>query len=410
MIQIIIFFVLLLASNLLQAEVRYVSKTGSSTPPYISPETASDSIKKCIDISNPGDTIFIKNGIYNEELRITKKLYFIGEGADSTIIARSSNPTVLWFEFGGALDGISVINQTPENGTHAIYLNTPLSDTLKISNCKLASTSSCIAMNNGHLIVMSCFLNGGRFIATLGLSPESSIFLKNNISFSKEFFGTFSTHATILNNLLYSEREILYLQNNAPHLVANNICISEYNSTSTVTGTGIKGLGVTFLNNLVSGYFERGGIGLHLHGVIKNNIVINSKAAVYGAHPDGYPTDYIVKYNNFYNPERTYFNMLPDNTNIDVFPMFNSEQDGDFRLQKYSPLIDAGDPAILDLDGTRSDIGPYGGPYGMVYEYEDRPPLPPVMVSFNRTRTSVMLFWRKNQERDLTDYRIYADT
>ncbi|QOJ28982.1 MAG: hypothetical protein HRU80_08855 [Ignavibacteriales bacterium] len=43
-----------------------------------------------------------------------------------------------------------------------------------------------------------------------------------------------------------------------------------------------------------------------------------------------------------------------------------------FSFAKVFPLIDAGDPAILDLDGTRSDIGPYGGPYGMVYEYEDR--------------------------------------
>ncbi|MCK6614207.1 MAG: hypothetical protein L6Q47_08205 [Ignavibacteriaceae bacterium] len=406
MIQIILFLVLLLALNLMQAEVRYVSKTGSSTPPYTSPETASDSIKKCVDVSNPGDTIFIKNGIYSEELTITKKLYFIGEGADSTIIARSSNPTVLRFERGGIIDGISIMNQTTDLGTHAVFPVIPLSDTLIIINCKLYAKSGCIAMSNGHLIVENCYLKGGAFIGTLGLSPESSIFLKNNVSFQEKYLATFSTHATILNNLFYSKESIMYLQNNAPHLVANNICISENNTV----GTGIKGLGVTFLNNLVSGYFEWGGIGLHLHGVIKNNIVINSHTGVTGAHPDGYPTDYVVKYNNFYRPINTYRNMLPDNTNIDVFPMFNSEQEGDFRLQKYSPLIDAGDPTILDLDGTRSDIGPYGGPYGMVYEYEDRPPQPPVMVSFNRTRTSVMLFWRKNQERDLTDYRIYADT
>ncbi|MCK6613155.1 MAG: hypothetical protein L6Q47_02885 [Ignavibacteriaceae bacterium] len=407
MIQIILFFVLLLASNLMQAEVRYVSKTGNSTPPYTSPETASDSIKKCIDVSNPGDTIVIEKGMYLERLILTKKVHLFGAGADSTIIQFNSDHSVIHVRIlsAGIIQGLSIIN-TSSAYSHSIYTSMLLDDTLIVRNCKFFSKSSNISHGSGHIVAYENYGKGGTFIFTLSDYTSSTISVYNNIGFMDWDISTFSTHATILNNLLYSKERIIYLQNNAPHLVANNICISENNTV----GTGIKGLGVTFLNNLVSGYFEWGGIGLHLHGVIKNNIVINSHTGVTGAHPDGYPTDYVVKYNNFYRPINTYRNMLPDNTNIDVFPMFNSEQDGDFRLQKYSPLIDAGDPAILDLDGTRSDIGPYGGPYGMVYEYEDRPPLPPVMVSFNRTRTSVMLFWRKNHERDLTDYRIYADT
>ncbi len=36
----------------------------------------------------------------------------------------------------------------------------------------------------------------------------------------------------------------------------------------------------------------------------------------------------------------------------------------DYHYYEDSPLIDAGDPDILDPDSTRSDIGPYpGGPY-----------------------------------------------
>ncbi len=44
--------------------------------------------------------------------------------------------------------------------------------------------------------------------------------------------------------------------------------------------------------------------------------------------------------------------------------MFVNEDSMDFHLQMFSPLIDAGDPNILDLDGSRSDIGLFGGPYG----------------------------------------------
>ncbi|MBI5662327.1 MAG: hypothetical protein HZC46_09290, partial [Ignavibacterium album] len=46
------------------ATIRYVSKTGSSTPPYTSWATAADSIQKCINICEYGDTIYVANGVY----------------------------------------------------------------------------------------------------------------------------------------------------------------------------------------------------------------------------------------------------------------------------------------------------------------------------------------------------------
>mgnify|MGYP005838280831 CR=1 FL=1 len=53
-----------------QATVRYVSKTGTSTPPYTSWETAADSIQKSINICVDGDTIVVVNGTYKESLVI----------------------------------------------------------------------------------------------------------------------------------------------------------------------------------------------------------------------------------------------------------------------------------------------------------------------------------------------------
>ena len=47
--------------------------------------------------------------------------------------------------------------------------------------------------------------------------------------------------------------------------------------------------------------------------------------------------------------------------------MFVNPDSMDFELQMYSPLIDAGDPNILDKDGSRSDIGLFGGPLGEKY-------------------------------------------
>jgi parallel beta-helix repeat protein/predicted outer membrane repeat protein len=43
--------------------------------------------------------------------------------------------------------------------------------------------------------------------------------------------------------------------------------------------------------------------------------------------------------------------------NIDLPPLFVNPDEGDYNVCSQSPCIDTGDPAILDPDGTRSDIG-----------------------------------------------------
>jgi hypothetical protein len=48
--------------------------------------------------------------------------------------------------------------------------------------------------------------------------------------------------------------------------------------------------------------------------------------------------------------------------NLGVAPQFKRPSTGNFRLRLASPLRNAGDPAILDEDGTASDMGLFGGP------------------------------------------------
>jgi len=83
---------------------------------------------------------------------------------------------------------------------------------------------------------------------------------------------------------------------------------------------------------------------------------------------------------------------------------------GDFRLQKFSPAIDAGDPAITDHDGSRSDIGLYGGQFGFTYPYPDLPPRAPVGLTSQRSGDTVTIKWKKNTEADFRNYIIYRDS
>jgi hypothetical protein len=56
-----------------------------------------------------------------------------------------------------------------------------------------------------------------------------------------------------------------------------------------------------------------------------------------------------------------------DSSNIKADPRFSDEAAGDFSLNPgFSPCIDAGDPlsGYNDVDGTRNDMGIFGGPYG----------------------------------------------
>jgi hypothetical protein len=52
--------------------------------------------------------------------------------------------------------------------------------------------------------------------------------------------------------------------------------------------------------------------------------------------------------------------------NVELDPLFSSPEGGNFRPQEGSPLIDTGcfESLELDQDGTREDIGAYGGPLG----------------------------------------------
>ncbi len=88
----LLFSLLIIHSTFLIATVRYVSKTGNSTPPYITWETAADSIQECINICVFGDTIYVANGVYQELVVMIPGLSLIGAGTDSCIVDSRNFP------------------------------------------------------------------------------------------------------------------------------------------------------------------------------------------------------------------------------------------------------------------------------------------------------------------------------
>jgi hypothetical protein len=140
---------------------------------------------------------------------------------------------------------------------------------------------------------------------------------------------------------------------------------------------------------------------------IKNNSVVGGEKGIYRYDIGEMP---VVQYNNCWNNDINFSNFTPDSTNISFDPMYVNPDSMDFRLQMYSPLIDAGDPNILDADGSRSDIGVHGGPFGTSYEYLDLPPRIPVNLEAAVDSDYVILTWNENTEADFKYYRVYKDT
>ena len=417
------------------AEIRYVSKTGTATPPYTSWATASDSIQKCINICNDGDTVIVANGVYKEHLKIYSSLTLIGMSTDSTII-----------------DGRGIISTGLDSSyTIMAYKNLEIKnfhifghDQTVITGSRLIS--SIRAINN----IIENAWNGINFPETENNAAINNIIFNVKDGIGAGDFINAASYSTIGNVIIINrgDGEGIFHSGGGAHNIIKNIILYPISDVSSGYGIAFSWPGrLQIRNNLVAGfnyqqYFEdyKGFdtvyvinnafgyshsdvfygliyIGYGNNKVVKNNILFNSlKYGILLVHDTLHPD-----YNLYWNVKAKYYsdynaNIVPGQNEIVADPMFvkdkvpNNNLDFDFHLQKYSPAIDAGDPDILDVDGSRSDIGMYGGEFGEVYEYLDLAPKSPRGLTASLDSNSIYLNWRKNNEADFNHYKLYSDT
>ncbi len=421
--------------------VRYVSHSGSNTPPYLAWETAADSIMSAINISSFGDTIYVANGVYEEQVVMIPGLSLIGAGMDSCVIDASS------FEANSLITRDSCLF----NGFRII------SATYQWCIYDSGSTGSIISFNHLESISQN---GGGIEINNPDTSNNSNVYIYQN-KFKDVSIGVdiFNSDAIIRKNIIHPypdpQASIItgimigaYFFNFTPIIDSNYIEVSsvggwgirkDYGARPFIRNNFIKlihgqtGIFIGYTdstkvyNNVIIGDpgidgitdgFEQeilnntssnlSGSGFQISGKVANNIVIDSRR---GIEKYGNP---VIKYNDSWNNEDNYSGFTPDSSNLSVNPMEmkpDTANDGpDFHLQMFSPLIDRGDPVILDKDGSRSDIGLYGGPFGESYKYIDLPPVSPVNLSGILDSNYILLKWNKNTEADFNHYNLYRDT
>ncbi|MFC2103362.1 hypothetical protein ACFLSS_02920 [Bacteroidota bacterium] len=361
------------------ATVRFVSHTGSSTPPYTSWETAADSIQKCINFSVSGDTIIVANGVYYESLVVDKYLWLIGSSMDSTVIdgtgldIRTIRGLSDFHLQGFQVKGIGLDTDS--------YCMSTLSNNTFINNCKFKNANICL------------FIGGSS-------GQIDNVFISDCNRAILSFCGNDTCRPVITNSIIIIENTIdpaISFFDGGNPVITNNIILGNGSSASGIDITFELNT-ITIKNNIIAG-FLRGEIKTATAtdtAIVENNVVMYQTSTFHGAifaggkanirnnivayNRIGIDTYYgtVTEYNLFWQNEENIIGIMSmDSTDIIADPMFVNDifpaYDGnfDFHLQEYSPAIDAGDPNILDVDGSRSDIGVFGGPGGEMYTYQD---------------------------------------
>lgn len=122
-------------------------------------------IQSAIDAANPGDTIYVKNGTYYENVVINKSISIIGEKKDSTFINGSGINDVIYIGTNWVnITGFTITNSGSNISDAGIELN-------NAQNCKIFNNNIFYNNNNG------IFVNN---------SFENNI-TGNNISFNRHY-------------------------------------------------------------------------------------------------------------------------------------------------------------------------------------------------------------------------------
>jgi hypothetical protein len=405
--------------------IRYV-KAGNPTPsfPYTTWATASDSIQKVVDICLSSDTILIGTGVYTELVvsnLVGRYLTILGVDVDSCIIDISGYssgipPNPIYTRAFIFKDHITIRNltfktQMGETEHYAILLWDNYNSVTKcaISNLKFIGGFSK-ALVAGQLTgkIEDCyFYNVQKAVqVNFGHGMDPVILQNNLVQRCKR--AVVSDLAVIKNNWFLS------IMNNGLELGTLFYSTRNYVYNNLISALEPGHIGVyqnqygEVINNVITGFNY--GMEPKSNCIIKNNVIMNCQSAAIGISE--WPTlTGDINYNLFFNCQMLTGNSTSFDPDTTIYytsdPMFENQDSNNYLLQMFSPLIDAGDSNILDIDGSRSDVGLYGGPYGQSYSYQDLAPKKPKFTLVSKQNGKVKFNWRGGSEADFNSFSLY---
>ena len=217
--------------------------------------------------------------------------------------------------------------------------------------------STCLTISKSNVWVHHSTIEGGGYAALRAGNNsliEHNVFLGSNVG------------------ILVQDREDVILRNNlildcSTGIAVNGRGIEVTNNTIAYVAGPPDGIYYQeeMIYPLFDSWIDEFGIGADGHSAVVNNII----AAPYpvGLFSAEYDPLLVVKYNLVWDADSWAggaAESLYSGSNFVAAPLFVDLENGDLNLAPGSPAIDAGFPDVLDPDGTPSDLGAYGGPYG----------------------------------------------
>jgi parallel beta-helix repeat protein len=405
-----VWLIVLISAALAHSAVMYVGPEPTRFKLTGAENNFYNSLQQAIAEANDGDTIIIAPGIFsakrydfnetlcgNCENHIThvkasrgflienKSLTIVGSGADSTTLVTNAGYGVLFLHApNAAISRLKITGGKRDLDGNATDAGIVVRDSkVTISDCEISDNTNrpeslvvgiggIFGREGAELIIANNrILNNGWDGIALYRGATAQIY-DNDIDGGRGAgIGiTWDAVATVYRNKIKNYWKGIGTFGTSRAIVSNNLVADNLGWGIIVSGSAY--MDVT--NNLVS---HNGNCGLAIwsdssSGRFANNIVIDNGWRDEWVCPQvgfwnyGYPNRFIIANNNIFNNNAGQYRDLPDQTdkqgNISRDPLFVNKDD--YHLAQNSPCIDAGDPGITDNDGSRSDIGLYGGPRG----------------------------------------------
>jgi parallel beta-helix repeat protein len=204
----IIILILSNFSNVIIAEssnnIIYVDDDNTEGPWEGTEEHPYQYIQDALDVSQNGETIFVFNGIYQENIVISKKINLLGEGSNTTIIEGQYHGTIVTIQS----DLVSIAGFTIENAGFSPYQQYPGISICNVTQCSITKN---IVLTNWYGIFIDsssyCLLSNN----IINKSYENGICIQNSyaINLEKNTFGNTS------NGLIIHDCTFLEIINNS---------------------------------------------------------------------------------------------------------------------------------------------------------------------------------------------------
>ena len=335
-------------------------------------------IQDAIDAALDGDQVCVSAGSYLENLDyLGKSLRIEGvDGPGATVIDGGGAGSVVTFQDAepseATLSGFTLTGGAAERGG-AIAISYGAGPTLYdlVMTGNEATYGGGVYVNQGYLNLSNARItdntiygpfNAGGGVWTSTTDPYAVVLqnveIVGNTSVEDACYGAGLRllSASVVRNVVIAGNRCegtaygaaLYTQGN--DLLLENVTVHGNTAASNVAGLYLYSSGVITLNNVaITGNSGSAGGGILVNG---GPTVIQTWSDVYGNAPEDY--------DGLSDPTGSDGNLSEDPLYADVSS--SDPLDWDLGLAAGSPLIDAGDTGLDDPDGSRSDVGAYGGP------------------------------------------------